>query len=120
MRTPKIVMALFLSMSIPVGLAGCTAHQLGIPSLQDTSVDEKALFVAESAFQGLSLAIEQGVDSGVLHGEQAQQVQVYYRQAKTALDKAREAQRVGQHGLILEQALLVQELVAKAFALFRS
>lgn len=119
----KIFYAIALASSA-VALNGCNlvtdaGSVISTPPLAKTSTDEKALYVAEVAFKGVSQAIEQGVDQGLIKGQTATTIQGYYGQAKTALDIARQAQKAGDSGKLLDNAVKAQELVTKIFGLIR-
>jgi len=121
-RIRPVAAALILALSVP--LAGCSILGPGgvnsTPApFVNTSVDEKALYVAETAFKGASLAIEQAVDSGLLKGERAAQVAVHYETAYTVLLVARDAQKAGNAESLLTSAIEVQTLVTKIFGLIR-
>lgn len=113
----KVLVAATLAFA-SVALPGCDTLNTVTqgPVLANTTVDEKALYVAETAFSAATSAIEQGVDSGLIKGQTAAAVDGYYTQAYSALLLARKAQAAGDSGTLLEQAVLVQELVAKIFA----
>lgn len=119
MKKVRIYAAIALA-PFSLTLASCDLPPLDKPPLAETTVDEKALFVAETAFAGASEAIEAGVDSGLIKGETAATVDTYYTQAKAYLDVARQAQTTGDSASVMANAILVQELVAKIFAALKS
>ena len=98
---------------------GCANFNLAEPPLAQTTADEKALYVAETAFATISGIIEAGIDSGLIYGERAEKIDGLYTKAKAALDKAREAQTLGNSSTIIEQAAVVQTLVAELFILVK-
>lgn len=117
MRNIMMACAAALSFS---ALAGCSTFGISDrPILEQTVIDEQALYVAETAFQGVSLALESAVDNGLLRGENAATAQGYYRGAYEALQAAREAQEVGDSGTLLQQSILVQQYAAQVFNLIR-
>lgn len=111
----KLLIAFALAAALP--LSGCASYNLAEPPLAQTTVDEKALYVAETAFAAASEVIEAGIDGGLIYGERAEKVDVLYSKAKGALDLAREAQLKGDTGTIIEQAAIVQTVVAQLFTL---
>jgi hypothetical protein len=97
------------------GLAGLgTASNVTNP-LKATTVDEKALIVAEQAFVAADDAILLGTRDGYIKGQTALTIKEYRTLAEAALEKAHEARRLGQSATIMEQAIVVQQLVAKIF-----
>lgn len=83
--------------------------------LKATTVDEKALIVAEQAFVAADDAILLGTRDGYIKGQAALTIKEYRTLAEAALEKAHEARRLGQSATIMEQAVIVQQLVAKIF-----
>lgn len=119
---PKILAAvgaalLTISSSACVDQTGSVS--LPSTSLEGTTKDEKALYVAETAFASISAAIEGGVDSGMITPSMATKILPIYQEAKTALDLAREAHVAGNASSVMEQAILVQQLVTKIFGLLK-
>jgi hypothetical protein len=113
----KLLACALLSLSVP--LAGCAGFLGGLdstPVLQNTIVDEKALIVAEAAFDAGSTVLEAAVDDGHLKGAAAAQASAYYTKAKAALDVARAAQKAGDSKTLLEASIEVQSLVTKIFS----
>jgi len=110
------MIALAILSASPLVLSACQTVP-EVPSLENTTVDEKALYVAESAFSVGSKAIEVATDSGVLKGEKAATVSDLYAKAYVALLAMRTAQKAGNSGDVLAQALLVQSLVTQIFGL---
>lgn len=91
-------LATVLALTIAVPLGGCTTLQtwLGggsIATANPTAVSdaEKALTVANLAYQGAGIALEQAAASGALHGPEAASARVYYDKAGAALDLAHQA-----------------------------
>jgi rhamnogalacturonyl hydrolase YesR len=111
----KLVMAAALGLAIPV--AGCngTLVQDGVPTLANTTVDEKALYTAESAFTVITEAIDQAIDLGIINESNVESVDEKYQAAKRALNEAREAQNVGDNGTLMDKAIYVQEIVASIY-----
>ena len=97
-------------------LAGC--GHLMAPSAQTAELREtQALYLAEAAFRGSSLALEAAVDSGALKGAAAAKARASYDKAHAALLAARAAKTVGdgalanaQAGVALQAAAQVQQL----------
>jgi len=118
----KLLFAIALCTS-SLGLASCQHlgnYDPSNPPLADTSVDEKAMFVAETTFAGLTVAIEQAVDTGLLERGNAGKVERLYTLSKSALDQARYAQRVGDSGTLLEQVALLQMYASEIFGTLRN
>lgn len=118
----KLLFALCLGLT--ASLAACNGS-LGLGGvgnaidLSQTTTDEKALYVAESAFTAASGAIGEAIDAGQLKGQRAVVVQKYYRQARVALDLAKSAQEVGDAATVLEKATEAQKLIAEVFEHFQ-
>lgn len=113
---------LIAPLALSLGVSGCNGLTMpssmpAVPSLQNTTVDEKALFVAESAFSGGSSTLEAAVDSGMLRGANARIARGYYTQAYDALLLARQARAAGNSANLLEASIKVQTLVTKIFGL---
>jgi hypothetical protein len=64
----------------------------------------QALYVAEAAFAGASMALEQAVDGGALKGGSAVTARQIYAQAHDALMAARQARAVGDYARELASA----------------
>lgn len=108
--------------SLSAATTGCTLLQGGSGTgtvstnpLKATTVDEKALTLAELAFVAADEAILAGTKEGVIKGPMALTIKDYRTLAEGALEKAHKARDLGQSATVLEQAIVVQELVAKIF-----
>ena len=110
-----IIAALFLT---PVTLVG-GCKTIDTVFLSQTESDEKALYTAEAAFNGVSVVILEATRQGLLVGSRAAEVQKYYRKAGDALSLARTAQQAGDAATVSEQAVLAQKAVAEAYERLR-
>ena len=118
----KMLLAVCASVSI-LGLSACGSTHVdypGLPNASETSIDEKALFVAEAAYAGLGTIALQAVQSGALKGELAARVQVLNRQAYESLLLARTAQQAADSRTYVEQTTRALNLIAQAQALIRT
>jgi len=84
MKPLAIALALCLA---PVSLGACSTVSTAV----SPTADEKALYVAESAFRGALLSVEAAVDAGTLRGSDADKASLYLAQARSYLLKARAA-----------------------------
>lgn len=98
------------------GSGGNGISSVSTNPLKATTVDEKALSLAEIAFKAADDAIMIGIKEGFIKGQKAKTIKGYRTLAESALEKAHDARRLGQSATILEQAVIVQELVAKIFS----
>ena len=97
-------------------MGGCS--HLGAPAAQTVALrGTQALYLAEAAFRGSSLALDAAVDSGVLKGAGAAKARAAYDRAHAALAAARAAKAAGdqvlaeaQAGAALQAAAQVQQL----------
>lgn len=94
------------------GPAGCTTDGGPPPALVQTA-DEKALYIAEVGFAGALLAVERGVDSGALKGENAAKASELLADAKAALEVARAAYATGDTVQALLKAQESTDLIAQ-------
>ena len=117
----KMLAVLCVSGSI-LGLSACGSTHVvypGLPSASETLIDEKALFIAEAAYSGLTTLALEAVNTGALKGEQAARVQVLNRQAYQSLVLARHAQATANSRSYTEQVTRALDLIAQAQALIR-
>ena len=110
-----------------MGMSGCASNgytQGGYPespfTTSSTMIDERALYVAEAAYEGARQIINVSVDTGVLTGERAAQVRVLNQQAYAALQLAREAQRTANARTYAEQTARVLGLISQIQFTIRS
>lgn len=118
----KMLLAACVSVSI-LGLSACGSTHVdfpGLPNASQTSIDEKALYVAEAAYSGLGTLVLEAVRSGTLKGEQAARVRVLNNQAYEALRLARSAQETADSRTYVEQTTRALNLIAQAQALIRN
>jgi hypothetical protein len=108
-------------------ISGCASNgytQGGLPetpfNTSSTTIDERALYVAEAAYDGITQIIQTAVRSDLLKGEKAAQVRVLNRQAYDALLLAREAQRTANARTYAEQTARVLGLIAQIQMTIRS
>lgn len=85
-----------------------------------TTIDERALYVAEAAYEGARQIINVSVDTGVLTGERATRVRNLNQQAYNALLLAREAQRTANARTYAEQTARVLGLISQIQFTIRS
>lgn len=84
-----------------LALAGCTPGGLtSVPAspaeVADTAVlDEQGALAAELAYKAARVAVETGVDAGVIRGVSATRFAELDRKAYVALEKVRTAYRIG-------------------------
>lgn len=105
--------------------AGCSGCQpIGTltgdkPIAGQTVIDEKALYAAEAAMYGADAAAAQAVRQGLLKPGSAQSVKIadYLALAKTGLDAARAAYKVGDAASFSSRLASVQDLVSRAWAI---
>ena len=84
-------------------MGGCS--HLSTPSARTVTLREtQALYLAEAAFRGSSLALEAAIDAGVLKGAAAAKARAAYDKAHAALAAARAAKAAGDHALADAQA----------------
>lgn len=101
-RTILLTAALVLSACTPSGIAstGATAADVaGVPApvtvADKTLLDEKALTGIELAYKAARIAVELGVDTGVIKGATATRFAALDNQAFLAVTTARSAYRTG-------------------------
>jgi len=116
----KLILIVAASLSIPLAACNTVPTELNTGVLSHTLTDEKALYAAEAAFKGVSLALNSAVDAGLLKGTNAAKAKTYYDGAYAALLKARELQRVGNTGSAAEQAAVVLGYAAELQRLLTS
>jgi hypothetical protein len=121
MKTFAIAGVLALSV-LAAGCSGCqpiTALTGDKPLAGQTVIDEKALYAAEAAMLGADTAAAVAVRQGLLKPGSPQSVQIadYLALAKTGLNAARAAYRVGDATSFNSRLASVQELVGKAWAI---
>lgn len=122
MKSPHTFMVTSVA-CVALGLSSCgSLPQVypGLPTASSTSIDEKALYVAEAAYQGLGTIAEAAVDSGFLTGTRAGQVRDLNRQAYQALTLARTAYATANVADYLRQTTRVLDLIAQAQSIIRS
>jgi len=85
-----------------------------------SSIDERALLVAEAAYNGVGTLVEAAVDSGLLVGERAALVRDLNRQAYDALVLARQAQVTADARTYVEQTTRVLGLISQIQLTIRS
>lgn len=107
---------------LAAGCSGCqpiTALTGDKPLAGATVLDEKALYAAEAAMFGADAAAAQAVRSGLLVRGSPRAVQIadYLALAKTGLNAARAAYKVGDAASFGSRLASVQDLVSKAWAL---
>lgn len=92
---------LLLVVSAALALAGCTLPALGsLPSspaeaADSTVLDEQAATAVELAYKAARLAVETGVDAGIIRGAHAARFAQLDRQAFAAIQAVRTAYRAG-------------------------
>lgn len=85
-------LALILAFALP----GCTTIPTAPVEVSDQTVlDEQGMIAVEAAYAAVGLAIETGVDAGLIHGERADRLAAADRAAYAALGKLRAAYRAG-------------------------
>jgi hypothetical protein len=99
----------------PIALGGCSTLSVAVSS----PADEKALYVAESAFAGAVLSVEAAVDAGRLKGSDATKAAAYLKQARSALLKARAAYAISDAAQSKSQADLTVALLANIGTLIK-
>jgi hypothetical protein len=90
---------LVLAIACSLALAACTTT--GVPAIPDnpaavadsTVKDEQAQLAVELAYKAARLAVEAGVDAGVIRGERATQFAALDRKAYAAVQASRTAYR---------------------------
>ena len=110
----RLLIALAIA-SAPMALGACSTLSVAVSS----TADEKALYVAESAFKGAVLSVEAAVDSGQLKGENAQKASMYLSQARAALLKARQAYAISDAVTAKSNADLAISLLANIGTLIK-
>jgi hypothetical protein len=85
-------------------MAGCQTLLALEPGPSAQMRATQALYVAEAAFSGASLALESAVDAGALRGRAAESARGLYGQAHEALLAARQAKAAGDYALELAKA----------------
>ncbi len=116
---------LFLAILAPLALSGCAGLSTlaGLPSApvavaDETVLDEQAALSIDLAYKAARLAIETGVDAGVIRGERAARLAEVDNQAFAAVQAARRAYRAGNatsYGAALAEA---RAAIADMLALF--
>lgn len=118
-------LALAVVAALSIGAAGCSGCQsIGAltgdkPLAGETVLDEKALYAAEAAMLGADTAAAVAVRQGLLQPGSATAVRIadYLSLAKTGLDAARAAYKVGDANSFTGRLASVQALVGRAWAL---
>lgn len=90
---------------------------VGAQTLQLTIKDEKALYVVEAGFKGVSLGLNAAVDAGLLKGERAAKAKGYYDKAYMALKLARAAYDAGNASSLGQQAAIAMDAIANLQAM---
>jgi hypothetical protein len=103
-----------------LSLVGCTTT--GVPPSPEsaadrTVVDEQAATDVELAYKGMRLAIELGVDAGVIKGASASRAAELDNKAYQALQVARAAYRAGNSSNYLAALAEARTAIADALAL---
>lgn len=108
-------------------ISGCAPGVVthgGLPetpfNTSSTVIDERALYVAEAAYEGIRVLINTAVDTGNLTGEKAAQVRNLNQQAYNALLLAREAQLMANARTYAEQTARVLGLISQIQFTIRS
>lgn len=109
------ILGLFL-LPLTLAVAGCnfpgSTNSAGSTPVS-TEITTKALYTAEAAFQGATVALSAAVDSGQLKGERAAKALMAYDKAKEALDIARTTKQQA-------DVVLATDLVATLWGLLRN
>lgn len=87
----RILVAMFASMLMASGALSMASCSTFPPAQQRITIDEKALYVLELAYAGALAAAESGVDSGLIKGDTAAEVDRTLTQIDQAIDQARRA-----------------------------
>lgn len=116
---------LYLAILAPLALPGCAglASLASVPTApveaaDSTVLDEQAALAVELAYKAARLAVETGVDAGVVRGERAAQLAEIDNKAFAAVQAARRAYRAGNatsYGAALAEA---RAAIADMLALF--
>lgn len=109
---------------VALGLVSCTAaqvsHATGIPVpveyAQRTAVDEQVAVGIENAYKAFRLAVEVGVDSGVIKGERAAALQRADRCAYSAVLIFRQAYKTANSSDLLAAARSANIAIEQAVA----
>lgn len=91
MKRVALAFALALTISTPIVVSGC--QQFGTVTSQDMATAEKSLTVAHLAYNAIGKTILNLTQTGVLKGQTAAQVKVYYDKAGDALLAADQADK---------------------------
>lgn len=85
-----------LALILVATLPGCaTIPSAPVEGADQTVLDEQAMLAAEVAYKAARLAVEAGVDAGLVHGERATRLAAADRAAYAALGQLRAAYRAG-------------------------
>lgn len=116
---------LCLAILAPLALSGCAGLNglAGVPptpveAADSTVLDEQAALSIELAYKAARMAVETGVDAGVVKGEQAARLAEIDNKAFAAVQAARRAYRAGNatsYGAALAEA---RAAIADMLALF--
>lgn len=116
---------LYLAILAPLALSGCAglSSLANVPATpveaaDSTVMDEQAALSIELAYKAARLAVETGVDAGVIRGERAAQLAEIDNKAFAAVQAARRAYRAGNatsYGAALAEA---RAAIADMLALF--
>lgn len=121
-------MKTFLIGIVALALAACTtsvgtAPPLHIPTPAEyagrTAVDEQAAVAVENGYKAFRLALELGVDAGVIKGERAVKAAAADRQAYNALLIFREAYKTANAADLLAAGRSANIAIAQAIAAVR-
>src|SRR3546814_13629132 len=88
---------LILAAAMVLALPACSTLSGGGPVLvtQATALDEKIAVSVELAYRAARLAMETGVDAGLIKGPRAAQVAAHYNQASSSVQAVRAAYKAG-------------------------
>ena len=116
---------LYLAICAPLALSGCAglSNLASVPATpveaaDSTVLDEQAALSIELAYKAARMAVETGVDAGVIRGERAAQLAEIDNKAFAAVQAARRAYRAGNatgYGAALAEA---RAAIADMLAIF--
>jgi hypothetical protein len=113
---------LLLAVSAAVALAGCNPSALGtLPSspaqaADRTTLDEQGALTVELAYSAVRLAVETGVDVGIIRGSIADRFAELDRRAYAAVLAVRAAYRAGNADSYAAAQTIALDAVAQLFA----
>lgn len=122
MRMRRFLLASATVLSI-LGLSACnTTNGLfpNVPQASESVLDEKALYVAEAAYEGFGNLVIQATQANLLNDEQKQRLRVINQQAYQSLVLARAAQKAADSRSYIEQTTRTLDLIAQAQSIMRS